>query len=304
MVLSLPNLATIPQASQRTNNLELRLKCDKPLGICSADNRQSKTIVSHQYAAYPLSVSPVFRLDGDFDSYRAYLYMMSTSPGLLAGDEWKISLQLEENSSLYLTEQAATKVHSMPIEGTKATINYNIEIGAKASLEFIPEPLILFADAVLEQTINIKIHPTGQLCLSEIILPGRLARGESYQFHHYLSRLQVRSTSGELWFTDAMYLEGKLNPFTDSHLFTSSPVLGSLFVVLPEADLAILSASIEDLEAANCSDMTVASSILPHGKGLLIRAIASGTHKMKMYLKYALNCVRRSNHQPPLPYSL
>ena len=294
MVLALPTLETIQHASKRKNNLELRLKCD----------RNSQTIVSHEYAAYPLSVSPVFRLDGDFDCHRAYLYVMCTSPGLLAGDEWNISLQLAANTSLYLTEQAATKVHSMPIEGTKATTNYDIEIGEGAALEFVPEPLILFADATLEQTINIKIHPTGRLCLSEIIMPGRLARGEYYQFHNYLNRLQVMSTSGELWFNDAMYLEGKLNPFTDSHLFASSPILGSLFVVLPDANLELLSASVEDLEAVNSLNMTVASSILPHGKGLVIRAIASGTQEMKSYFKYALNCVRSSSEQTPLPYSL
>ena len=293
-MLSLPILSTIQHANKRKNNLELGLKCD----------RIGQTILSHQYAAYPLSVSPVFRLDGDFDSHRAYLYVMSTSPGLLAGDEWNVSLQLAANTSLYLTEQAATKVHSMPIAGTKATTNYKIEIGEKATLEFVPEPLILFADAALQQTINIEIHPTGRLYLSEIILPGRLARGEYYQFHHYLSRLQVMSTSGELWFNDAMYLEGKLNPFNDSHLFASSAVIGSLFIILPETNFDSLSASIEDLEAANCFDMTVASSILPHGKGLLIRAIATRTQEMKSYFKYALNCVRRSIEQPPLPYSI
>lgn len=294
MVLALPTLETHRHASKRINNLELRLKCD----------RQNQTILSHQYAAYPLSVSPVFRLDGDFDSHRAYLYVMSTSPGLLAGDEWNVSLQLAANTSLYLTDQAATKVHSMPIAGTKATTNYDIEIGEGATLEFVPEPLILFADAALQQTTNIKIHPTGRLCLSEIILPGRLARGEYYQFHHYLNRLQVMSTSGELWFNDAMYLEGKLNPFNHSHLFASSAVLGSLFIILPETNLDLLSASVEDLEATNCFDMTVASSILPHGKGLLIRAIASGTQEMKSYFKYALNCVRSSSEQTSLPYSI
>jgi urease accessory protein len=293
-VLALPILSTIQHANKSKNNLELGLKCD----------RIGQTILSHQYAAYPLSVSPVFRLDGDFDSHRAYLYVMSTSPGLLAGDEWNVSLQLAASTSLYLTEQAATKVHSMPIAGTKATTNYNIEIGEEATLEFVTEPLILFADAALQQNINIKIHPTGRLCLSEIILPGRLARGEYYQFHHYLSRLQVMSMSGELWFNDAMYLEGKLNPFKHSHLFASSAVIGSLFIILPEINFDSLSASIEDLEAANCFHMTVASSILPHGKGLLIRAIASGTQEMKSYFKYALNCVRSRSEQPPLPYSL
>ena len=288
-MLSSSNLETI----KRINNLELRLKCD----------RFGQTIVSHQYTAYPLRVSQVFRLD-DADSQRAYLYVMSTSPGLLAGDELNVSLQLAANTSLYLTDQAATKVHSMPIPGSKATTNYEIEIGEKATLEFVPEPLILFADATLEQTTSIKIHPTGKLFLSEIILPGRLSRGELYQFHHYFNRLQVTSTNGELWFTDAMHLEGKQNPFTNSNLFASSPVLGNLIIVLPETNLKLLSKSVEDLEVANCCGLTVASSILPQNRGLLIRAIASGTHELKNYLKYALNCVRRSSHQPPLPDNL
>lgn len=275
------------------NNLELGLKCD----------RLGQTIVSHQYTAYPLRVSPVFRFD-DADSHRAYLYVMSTSPGLLAGDEWNISLQLEADTSLYLTDQAATKVHSMPIAGSKAKTYYEIEIGSGATLEFVPQPLILFADAALEQTTNIKIHPTGKLVFSEIILPGRLARGEFYQFHHYFSRLRVTSTCGELWFTDAMHLEGKLNPFSHSNLFACSPVLGNLIVILPETDLESLSESLADLAAANSSAISVASSILPHSKGLLIRAMASGTHELNNYLKYALNCVRRSSHQPPLPDSL
>ncbi|MBW4591601.1 MAG: urease accessory protein UreD [Brasilonema angustatum HA4187-MV1] len=290
-------------ADEKRCNLELRLKCVTPLGVCPSGNRFGQTILSHQYTAYPLRVSPVFYLD-DADFQRAYLYVMSTSPGLLAQDKLNISLQLADHTSVYLTEQAATKVHSMPIAGSKATTNYEIEIGEGATLEFVPEPLILFADASLEQTINIKIHPTGRLFLSEMILPGRLARGEFYQFQYYFSRLQVTSTCGELWFTDAMRLEGKRNPFTKTNLFASSPVLGNVIIVLPETNLELLSKSVEDLEAANCSGLTVASSILPRNKGLLIRAMASGTHELKNYLKYALNCVRSSIHQPSLPNDL
>ncbi|MDF2387863.1 urease accessory protein UreD [Nostoc ellipsosporum NOK] len=284
---------TYLETIQRTNNLELKLKCD----------RLGQTIVNHQYTAYPLRVSPVFRLD-DADSDRAYLYIMTTSPGLLAGDRLNISLQLAANTSLYITDQAATKVHSMPIQGSKATTNYQIEIGEQATLEFVPEPIILFTDATLEQTTNIKIHPTGKLFFSEIILPGRLARGEIYQFNHYFNRLQVTSTTGELWLIDAMHLEGKLNPFTNSQLFASSPVLGNLLIVLPDINLKLLSENVENLEAGNCCGVTVASSMLPNNRGLVIRVIASGTHEIKTYFKYALNCVRRSCHQPLLPDDL
>jgi urease accessory protein len=227
---------------------------------------------------------------------------MNSSPGLLAGDKLEISLQLETQTSLYLTDQAATKVHPMPKKDAKATINYDIEVEENGTLEFIPEPLILYQDAALEQTTQIKLHPTARLFLSEIILPGRLAKGEFYQFRHYFNRLQITSLTGELWFKEAMLLEGKLNPFKDSNLFASLPVLGNLIIVLPQTDLKLLGDRLEDLEKANCLEMIVATSILPHNKGLLVRSLAKSTQHLKKYLKYALNCVRYLTNQSPLPY--
>lgn len=280
------------ESLKRTKNLELRLECD----------RQNYTIATHQYTAYPLGISRTFRSD-PANPDRAYLYITSSSPGLLANDQLNISLQLEANTSLYLTDQAATKVHPMPIADSKAIAHYDIEIGEGATLEFVPEPIILFRDATFEQTTTIKCHPTGKLFWSEIIVPGRMARGEFYQFHHYLSRLQVTSTEGERCFTDAMRLEGKLNPFKNNDLFSPLPILGNLIIILPKTNLELLSESLEDLEASNCSGVRVASSILPQGKGLLIRAIASGTYGLKNYLKYALNCVRHLSHQPAISHS-
>jgi urease accessory protein len=275
----------------RTNNLELRLKCGS----------NDRSIISHEYTGHPLRLSPIFRLD-DANSLRAYLYIINSSPGLLAGDNLSISLQLEANTSLYLTDQAATKVHPMPQEDAKAVTNYQIEVGENSTLEFIPEPLIFYQDATLEQTIKIKLHSTARLFLSEIILPGRLARGEFYQFRYYFNRLQINSSVGELWFKEAMCLEGKLNPFKDTNLFASLPVLGNLIVILPQTNLKLVCDRLEDRETANCLEMIVASSILPHNKGVLVRAMASNTQQIKKYIKYALNCVRHFTNQSPLPY--
>ena len=273
------------------DNLELRLKCD----------RSDRTIVTHQYTTYPWRLSGVFRLDAA-ELQRAYLYITNTSPGLLAGDNLGLSLQLEAGTSLYLTDQAATKVHAMPIAGTKATVELKIEVQAGASLEFVPEPLILFSDAALEQTTRIQIHEDAELFWSEIILPGRLARGECDRFRHYFSRLEITSMVGELWFRDNTHLQGKHNLFKDSELFASKPVLANLIVVQPHTDLEVLGKKLEDLETANCPDLIVASSVLPEDKGLLVRAMASKTIGIKKYLKYALNCVRDSGDRSPLPY--
>ncbi len=273
------------------DNLEIRLTCD----------RLGKTIVTHQYTTYPWRLSGVFRLDAA-EEQRAYLYITNTSPGLLAGDSLSLSLQLEAGASLHLTDQAATKVHPMPIKNTKATVDLNMAVEAGASLEFVPEPLILFADAALEQTTRIQLHEGAELFWSEIILPGRLARGECYQFHHYYSRLEITTAVGEVWFRDTIHLEGKHNLFKCSDLFASKPVLANLIIVQPHTDLEVLSKNLENLEAANCPDLIVASSVLPENKGLLVRALASKTLVIKKYIKYALNCVRYSGDRPSLPY--
>lgn len=266
------------------------LKPIKNLALKLESDRKGHTIVSHQYTAYPLGISRTFRRENNPN--RAYLYITSTSPGLLANDQLNISLELAANSDLYITDQSATKVHPMPIPGTKATTNYEVEIGESASLEFVPEPIILFREATLEQRIRIKCHPTGKLFWSEIIVPGRLARGECYEFNYYFNRLQVTSLQGELWFTDAMRLKGKDNIFQNSHLFSSSVILGNLIIILPGENLHLLSENLENFRTIDDFNVKVASSILPQNKGLIIRVSAYNTEGLKNYLQYALNSVR------------
>ena len=256
------------------NNLELNLKCD----------RTNKTICIHQYTTYPLRLSTVFRLDGA-NTNRAYLYTMNTSPGLLAKDELKMSLQLKDNTNLYLTDQAATKVHPMPIEHSQATVDYQIELRSRSCLELVPEPIILYSDAALTQNILVKLDCTAKLFLSEIILPGRLARGESYQFRYYFNRLKLIDLTGKLLFTDAMHLQGKFNLFKDNKLFAPLPIMGNAIAVYPDLDLELLSKELEDIQVTNFPNLMVATSILPSDCGLLIRAFANKTIQLKEYFK-------------------
>ncbi|GAB4551213.1 MAG: hypothetical protein Tsb0014_45520 [Pleurocapsa sp.] len=276
--------------NKHQNNLELNLSCD----------RTNQTICTHQYTTYPLRLSPVFRLDG-VNTNRAYFYTMNTSPGLLAGDVLNIVLQLEENSSLYLTDQAATKVHPMPIVDSQATVNYNIILRSRASLEFMPEPVILYTDAALAQNISIQIDDKAQLFLTEIILPGRLAKGESYQFRYYFNRLKVSNLAGELLFTDAMQLEGKSNIFQESKLFAPSPIMGSAIAVYPDVDLKLLSKELEAIQVSNCPNIAIGISTLPSDRGLLIRAFANKTRELKQYFYLALKYIRNLTNQPELP---
>ncbi|MBE9077138.1 urease accessory protein UreD [Romeria aff. gracilis LEGE 07310] len=269
--------------------LELQIGCD----------RNFQSFISHQYAAYPFRLSRCFRLDTDRPQ-RAYLYLMNASPGLLAQDRIETTIKLNDFTQLYLTDQAALKVHSMPASGTSAQVVQHIQIGKKACLEYVPEPIILYADAEFNQRSRLTLHPTGQLFWSEIILPGRLARQEWYQFRHYRSRLQVVHSDGTPLFTDAMFLAGQTNPFKDRPLFSALPAIANLITVLPETDLTPLtdllsshSPSVQRLQAEH--------SRLPNCNGLLIRAIADSASTLKAYIHFVLNQIRQLTQQALLP---
>lgn len=265
-------------------------------------SNSGQTICQHQYTTYPLRLSPLFRLEGA-KSQRGYLYLINTSPGLLAGDTLNLFVKLTEGSSLYFTDQAATKVHPMPIINTKAKIDYQLEIESEASLELMPEPIILYTDATLEQNTKIKLHPNANLFLSEIILPGRLAKAESYQFNYFWNQLQIVDRQDRLLFCDAMRLQGKHNPFQNQDLFASLPILGNAIAILPAAiDLNKLISTVESQTTVNIHHLETALTTLPEVNGILIRAMANKTYALKNYFASVLNCVRQITQQPSLPY--
>lgn len=301
---------------------------------CSA---AGKTVLRDRYMAYPLSISPVFRLEEE-DS-RAYVYRMNTSPGLLAGDRIGMTLHLEDSSALYLADQAATKVHAMPareserelkcdkgrerldkgLEGDErpqAQVQYTVEVGEQATLEFLPEPLILFAASELRQTTEIAIAPTAGLSWGEIILPGRLARGEAYQFRECWSTLRLKTLTGELLLVETTRLLGQANRFSpnqsspnqsaQSDLFSSGAVMGLLVLCLPSefCSKETLTKLSHEIDALCTDSLSVASSILPGERGLFVRAVANTAQEMQRSFKAAADAVRKLRNQAPLPYSV
>lgn len=281
--------------SKKINNLaisqlDLKLQC----------NSSGQTQIAHQYATHPLRVSQPFRLEKN-NQDRVYLYLRNNSPGILAEDELNFSLQLEQDSQLYLTEQAATKVHPVLNKSAAAKVNYQIIIKANASLEFVPEPLILYTDAALKQETKIQMHPSSNLFWSEIILPGRLARGESYQFYFYDSCLIVTDPEGKLLFKDRSYWEGKNNQFRDSSLFTYFPIMGTAVAVYPQINCNSLQKAIDNLTATNSEDFAVATSILPYDQGITIRALSKKSQQIKNYFRSVLNEIRSLQKDFSLP---
>lgn len=273
------------------STLDLKLQCQA----------SGRTQIFHQYATHPIRVSQPFLLEQN-NPKRIYLYLRNNSPGLFAEDELNLNFCLEESSQLYLTEQAATKVHPVSKQSLAAKVNYQITIKENAGLEFVPEPIILYADAALKQSTNIQLSSGSEVFWSEIILPGRLARGEFHQFYYYDSCLKVSDSEGKLLFKDRSYLEGKNNQFSDSSLFAAHPIIGTAIAVYPEINCHELQRAIDNLNITKSDDFVAATSVLPYDKGLIIRVLSNKSEQIKKYFRSVLNLIRSLKNDSNLPY--
>ena len=273
------------------SKLDLKLQC----------NSWGQTNIFYQYTTHPLRVSNPFRLDRN-NPNRIYLYIRNNSPGLLAEDELNLYFYLEKGSQVYLTEQAATKVHPVLDQTAAARVNYQMIMEENTSLEFVPEPLILYADAALRQKTKIQIHPSSNLFWSEIILPGRLARDEYYQFRYYDNCFRVTSSEGQLLFQERSYLEGKDNQFSNNCLFTSLPIIGKAIAIYPQINCNSLQKAIDDLKITNPNQFVVATSILPYDQGILIRVLSQKSEQIKNYFRSVLSLIRSMHNDSALPY--
>jgi len=226
---------------------------------------------------------------------------MNASPGVLAGDNLHLKVEVGDRAQLYLTDQSATKVYSKPAGGNSAQVTWDLKVGAEAYLEFVPEPIILFKAAAMTQTMEVTIHPTGQLVLSERIIPGRLAREGAYSFEAFHSRLRIQSPTGKLYFADNLRLLGQANRFKLSPLFSRLPLLANFIVIAPKISLERLTQALQQFDAP-ADQLQVCESPLPGCDGLLVRAIASQTSLLEAYQHHLLNCVRQLLNHPPLPH--
>ncbi len=290
--LSTPPLSTPPIS---TPQLSIRTACS------AADAR---SYIAHQYATYPFRLSGNLRLD-PADSQRVYAYVMNASPGILSGDDLRWSVEVGDRTSLYLTDQSATKVYSKPPGGQTAKVAGLVQVGAGAYLEYVPEPVILFSAADVTQRLDVRLHPEGRLVLSEIVVPGRLARGECYAFETFQSWLQIEGFDRQLCFVENFRLVGQTSRFRKSKFRICWPITATFVVIFPGLPLNQLSQALQlyiDEQGSLQSDsLQACDSPLPNCHGLWIRAIATQVSVLKDYQRHILNTVRRLSGQPPLP---
>lgn len=165
-----------------------------------------RTVMTESFFRVPLQVMKP-RYD---ESGCACVYLLSPTGGVVQGDGYQVDVTLEANTHVTLTTQAATKVYAMPRQG--ATQSMKVRVGVDAIFEYLPDSTILFRDANFSQDISLFLDRGAKVAFQEIVMPGRLARGEAMAFTRYQSRIEVSNSDGLLLY-DTCRLQPKYQPY-------------------------------------------------------------------------------------------
>ena len=258
------------------------------------------TALVHDYATAPFHVSG--SLGHDPLSRAETVYLQSPTGGVAQGDRRDVTIRVAADAVGVVSTASATKVQSM-------TRNYGaadktLRVGEGGHLDYVPEPSILHSDARFCQRVALDVAPGGSAVLGDVVVPGRLARGERFAFERYAARVSVTGPDG-LLFEDATHLA----PGDDAAGVGGDPsapgvlgefdVYGTLFVVAPDRDAAALSdavhAAVTDCEAR------AGATALPNDAGATVRALGHRAEHVQGALHAAWDVARRELLGAPAP---
>lgn len=132
--------------------------------------------------------------------------LITTAGGLTGGDKLKLSVTVEQGAAALCTPQAAEKIYRSP-DDSAAALALSLDVAADATLEWLPQEMILFDGARLHRRIAVSVAAGSRLLAGDITVFGRIARGERFSTGSLFDRWQVRRDGRLLW-TDATRLEG------------------------------------------------------------------------------------------------
>jgi urease accessory protein len=181
--------------------------------------RGHRTILQQQYTTLPVQIiRPFYEPDDEC----AYVYLLTPTGGMLGGDRLDLHIVLKPGAQVCLTTASATKVH--PSTDLFAEQSLVIELGSGSSLEYLPEPTILFREARWRQRTVVRRAPDSRLLFAEGWSAGRVARPEVFAFSRLETMIEVY-TADRLSLFDRMCIRPVHYPYQNLGLWGQRPHL-------------------------------------------------------------------------------
>jgi urease accessory protein len=159
--------------------------------------------------------------------------LLTTSGGLAGGDRIEGRIAAQSGARATITTQAAEKIYRSLAPDTEIDVSLSADAGA--TLAWLPQETILFDGARLRRTLTIRAHGEARLAAAEILVFGRIARGERFNHGLLFDRWRIWRDHTLAW-ADALRLENDI-PGVLAHPagFAGATAYGTLIYVGPDA---------------------------------------------------------------------
>ncbi|MGI0002229.1 MAG: urease accessory protein UreD [Nitrososphaeraceae archaeon] len=233
------------------------------------DPQRQKTVLKEQYSKVPLYTQRVLYLEESLPSM-AYLYIISPSGGVLQGDRYRMDITLSKNALFHLTTQGATRLYRM--DKNYATQVVNITVGEGCYFEFIPDQIIPYRNSRFYQKVMLNVHDNATMVHSELLVPGRVASGESFEYDICYLKTIAKNQYGELRFIDIAILEPKKRILKNSGVLENFDVVGTVYVLAPANHIKELNSLINSM-IESYPKVYGGATILPNSSGVMVRLL-------------------------------
>lgn len=236
-------------------------------------NANGVTGIRRQRVGYPFHLGRALQMPGD-PAGMPTVYLQSCSGGIFQKDDLRIRIAAGAGASAHVTSAASTVVHGMEAAGARQLVE--LEAAAGSLLEYLPDPLILFPRARLNNVVRITIDPQACVLLGDALIlhdPRSSPEGKRDVFELLESETVVHDPAGRLLVRDRFRISGddlaRALPGVNGRYLAQS----TFFAFTATRPAAIL---VDALRSAllPIPQVYAAASALPRGAGAWVRVLA------------------------------
>ena len=260
---------------------ELRLRFER---------RDDRSILAEMERRAPLLVQKALYCDEGMPELPV-VFIITNSGGILQGDRYAIEVVMGPGACGHLTTQAATKIHEM--DANHATQTQEIELDAGAYLEYLPEPVILFARSRFLTTTRIRIAPTATLLYAETLMGGRkyYQDGELFRYDLFSSTVAADRPDGRSLFVEKFRIEPSRAAVARLGVMHDFDIFGNVLLLTPPP---IAEAVAPEVANAWSKDEGWAAGLgrLPNEAGLVYKVLGRETEVVRAKIREFWSLVR------------
>ena len=141
--------------------------------------RENSTYLQSAYYTPPFKIADITE---DKRQKELQLMLMSSSPGILDGDEYSIKIELAQGCSLQLHTQSYQRLFKMK-KGAWQTME--VYLAEDSSFCYLPHPVVPHEGSVFVAKNKIFLSPGCSLLWGEVFTCGRKLSGEVFRFSRY-----------------------------------------------------------------------------------------------------------------------